>query len=513
MPGRTEFSFDFAREQPRQARRNNPEQAMRILLLGDFSGRKNRGLSNQDDLLNRQVYKVDVDNVAAVMARIAPGLTLRFSDPAMPDIGIDLRQLDDFHPDVLLQKLDIFQGLLHLRERLQDPADFAAAAGELRTQVQLTARAADKAQTETPPAVPEDDAETLQRLLGQPSQKASRQAEIKGKNAADDYIRAIVADYVVPEAPPYRDVYLQAVDTAISAKMRMLLQNPDFQALESAWRALHDLVSGIESDALLSLHVLDVAREELFADLSSATQGLQTSAVYRLLVERHAEAFGGIPWAVLAGNYTFACDADDIALLVGMGVLASHAGGPFLAAADPRILGCRSLAGTPDAHDWPEPDPQCTQRWQALRQSPVANWLGLALPRVLMRLPFGRETEELESFDFEEITQAQGHEAFLWGNPAFYCALLLARSFTDSGWDMQPGDDLQIEDLPAYIYQENGESKLLPCAEVCLSENTMVKILDQGLMPFISHRSSNIIRLARFQSLADPAAALAGPWS
>lgn len=143
----------------------------------------------------------------------------------------------------------------------------------------------------------------------------------------------------------------------------------------------------------------------------------------------------------------------------------------------------------------------------------MATWLGLALPRLLMRLPYGRETEELECFDFEEMTPAQGHEAFLWGNPAFYCALLLARSFSASGWAMQPGDELQIEDLPAYTFQENGESRLQPCAEVCLSENTMVKILDQGLMPFISHRSLNIVRLARFQSLADSAQALAGPWS
>jgi type VI secretion system protein ImpC len=110
------------------------------------------------------------------------------------------------------------------------------------------------------------------------------------------------------------------------------------------------------------------------------------------------------------------------------------------------------------------------------------------------------------------MTVAQEHEDFLWGNPAFHCALLIARSFTEQGWSMQLGNYLEIDNLPAYILKQNGESRLQPCAEVCLSDNAMEKILNQGIMPFISHRSSNIVRLARFQSVAEPLKALAGPW-
>ena len=130
-----------------------------------------------------------------------------------------------------------------------------------------------------------------------------------------------------------------------------------------------------------------------------------------------------------------------------------------------------------------------------------------------MRLPYGPDTEPLETFEFEEIplTQEQ-HQALLWGNPAFYCALLIARSFSEKGWSMRLGDYLEIDELPAYIIKQHGESMLQPCAEVCLSDKAMEKILDQGIMPFISHRSRNIARLARFQSVAEPLKALAGPW-
>jgi type VI secretion system protein ImpC len=90
--------------------------------------------------------------------------------------------------------------------------------------------------------------------------------------------------------------------------------------------------------------------------------------------------------------------------------------------------------------------------------------------------------------------------------------ILIARSFREQGWSMQLGDYLKIDDLPAYIIKEHGESALQPCAKICLSDNAMEKILNQGIMPFISHRSSNIARLARFLFVAEPLKALAGPW-
>jgi type VI secretion system protein ImpC len=40
------------------------------------------------------------------------------------------------------------------------------------------------------------------------------------------------------------------------------------------------------------------------------------------------------------------------------------------------------------------------QRWQALRHSSAAPWLGLALPRLLMRLPYGPDTDAVDGFDF-----------------------------------------------------------------------------------------------------------------
>ena len=42
--------------------------------------------------------------------------------------------------------------------------------------------------------------------------------------------------------------------------------------------------------------------------------------------------------------------------------------------------------------------------------------------------------------------------------------------------------------------------------------HAMQALLTRGIMPLLGHRQRNVVRLARFQSLADPPAALAGGW-
>ena len=227
------------------------------------------------------------------------------------------------------------------------------------------------------------------------------------------------------------------------------------------------------------------------------------------MVKAHS---GGEPWSVLVGDYSFTTEAQNLSLLAALGAIASQAGGPFLAAADASMLGCRSLLETPDPRDWKVKDKQAEQAWQTLRQSSVAEWIGLAQPRILLRLPYGKTSDPLEYFDFEELRPQHAHEDYLWGNPAFACALLIAMAFQTKGWSMQPGDYLDVEDLPAFTFEEEGEAKMMACAELFLIERAAEAMLDRGVMPMISYRNRNAVRLMRFQSIAEPLKALSGSW-
>ncbi len=473
---------------------------MRILVLGDFSGAQDR-----PPLAERRPRAVDLDNLEDLMGRMGVRVGLRLDDGSAVEIG--LQELDEFHPDTLYRRLDLFARLRDLHRRLRSDSDYAVAATELRSLLNMPS-AADKAsaETQTPTANTEDDAATLDRLLGRPAGAAGH--ESRGEDAAlAGLLREAIADHIVPDADPGQQVYRDAADQAIAELMRSVLHHPAFRAREALWRGLHFLVTRLELDEELQLFVLDVAKEELLEDVRQAGQQLDGSATYRLLAE-HA-GFDAESWSLLVGHYRFSTSEDDALLLAALGSIAECAGGPFLAEADAAILGCRSWTETPDPRDWQVAE-DVAQRWAALRQSSAAKWIGLALPRMLMRLPYGEATDEIDAFPFEELADPEDPDQYLWGNPALACAALIGQAYRERGWQMEPGDLRDIGDLPAHSYRLEGESRLTPCAEIYLTEAAADRIIERGLMPLVSIRGSNAARLLRFQSIADPPSPLAG---
>jgi type VI secretion system protein ImpC len=277
--------------------------------------------------------------------------------------------------------------------------------------------------------------------------------------------------------------------------MRKLLHAPAFQALESAWRGVQWLIQSLELDESLQLHLFDVGRDELLADIVAAQGQLAKTGLYRALADRWRNMPGGQGWTVLTGLYRFGPSDADIGLLAALGILASQAGGPFVAAGDVALAG---------------EDPAKLAGWHSLRHSEAAPWIGLAAPRVLLRLPYGRRSNPVTSFAFEEFQGLPTHEDYLWGAGSLAIALLIGRAFTARGWDFEPGDEREIGDLPAYSYEQDGERELQACAESYLGETAGQLLLNAGLMPVLSHRHANAVTVMRFQSVAEPAQGLAG---
>ena len=138
--------------------------------------------------------------------------------------------------------------------------------------------------------------------------------------------------------------------------------------------------------------------------------------------------------------------------------------------------------------------------------------LPLALPRLLMRRPYGKQSDAVAAFEFEEWTSESSHATYLWGNPALACACLLGQSFRQSGWNLEPGELVELGGLPVHVFKQEGESRMIPCAEIWLNETAAEDYLERGLMPFLSIRGRDAIRLARFQSVSEPARPLEGRW-
>jgi len=488
-------------ERRERLERPEPDTPFRIAILGDFSGRANRGAIDAK-LQGRKPVPIDRDNFEDVLRRFAPELRLPLGTPDSPSVAMKFLDLDDFHPDGIFERVRIFQALRETRDRLNDRSTYDQAAAEVRSWSEQPAPSSTPAQSTSPPDSSRLSAhELFEQTL---SATETRSGGARPTRALDDFqavLRDIVAPYVEPKPDPQKPDLIAQVDAAISGQMRALIHHPDFQALEAAWRAVFFLIRRLETGENLKIFLLDIAKSELAADLV---------ATYELLVEP-AGVPGAESWALLAGNYTFGPGDEDTTILARMAALARHAGAPFVAAASPSVLGCLSVAETPEPRRW-RSDTENAKTWQALRNIPQANWLGLALPRFLVRLPYGRRTDAVEQFDFEEMAGPENHEEYLWGNPAFACAYLLGEAFLESGWDLRPGEMDRIEGLPAHVYRVNGESHLKPCAEVLLTENAAEAILDKGVMPILSIKGSDSVRLLQFLSVAEPAAPLSGRW-
>jgi type VI secretion system ImpC/EvpB family protein len=298
---------------------------------------------------------------------------------------------------------------------------------------------------------------------------------------------------------------IDAVDALIADRMRAILHHPDFQALEAAWRGVQLLTRRIETVANLKIDLLDWSKESLATDLEGVAS-LREADLCKLLVDRPP---GSPPWAVVAADYEFAATQSDVEMLGRIAQIAAQAHTPFIAGASSTIFGCPSVAAAPDPEDWQDPDELSAGMWRQLRQLPQATSLGLAAPRLLLRLPYGRDATPLERFDFEEIPTPR-HESYLWGNPSLACICLLAQTFSETGWNMAGRLYRDLADLPTHVFDDDGESRVKPCAEAVLRDRAIERILDSGIMPLQSFADRGAVRLVRLQSLADPPAALAG---
>ncbi|HEY3974388.1 MAG TPA: type VI secretion system contractile sheath large subunit [Candidatus Sulfotelmatobacter sp.] len=493
-----------------------PETPFCVAILGDFSGRANRRIVNVETIGERRAVLVDRDNFDEVLSRA--GVEIRL---AMGNDSLQLRfsELDDFHPDRVFQNLEIFGKLRDLRGRLQDSARFREAADELELGSSAAVRESERLEA-LPAAAPVASrlasGSLLDEMIEQSEARAitssyERSNERSGKRRDDvgEFARRIVAQHLVNSPDPRQPEVLAVIDNAIGGLMSAILHHPDWQALEAIWRATFLLVRQLETGSNLKLYLFDITKQELAADLGSGND-LRNTGTYRLLVEKSVGTQGAEPWAILVGNYRFGPSEDDTRLLFRMAEVAQGAGAPFLAEAEAQLLGCSSLESTPHPREWALPGKLA--RWSELRRQTEASAVGLALPRFLLRLPYGKKTSALESFDFEEMTDKRVHEDYLWGNPAFATALLLAESFSEAGWEMHPGSVAQIDNLPIHVYSRNGQLESQPCAEVALPEDAVERMIEDGLIPLISFKDRDLVRVARFQSVADPARGLAGRW-
>jgi type VI secretion system protein ImpC len=469
-----------------------PGPAFRLAVMGDFSGRASMGgLETGAKLAARKPHKVDVDDLDSLIERLAITVSVPVDEEGHV-LSVPIRCMDDFHPDQLIEAVPVLASLLEMRRSLQSRSGFDRAAKEVLSwsdEIPLPPAPSRRAR---------GSAIATDRRLSDFARLTGRGQG--GEAEPDDLIRRLVGPYIVPARDSRQEALVARVDAALSGAMRRVLHHPDFQAAEALWRGLDFLVRRVETGARLQIVLYDVSAEELAADLAAADQ-LENSGLYALLVEQPKLDANQGPLSLLAGLYQFEPTPPHADLLGRVAQIAGAAGAPFVTGIGPEGLKA-------PMHDW---HPITRQAWDALRALPASAYLGLATPRFLLRMPYGKRTDPIDAFAFEEFTRETGLSAMLWGHPALLVATLVAETWLRNPKAMQLGSIATIGDLPVYIYHDtDGEQIALPCAERLFSERQAIQVSSTGVNPVVSLRGRPEVRVAGLKSVAG--GDLAGRW-
>ncbi len=463
------------------------ESPFHLAVIGDFSGRANRmALYTADELAVLKGHNVDVDTAEDLPARFKINIDL---DLAGDDkvIRFEPRCIEDFHPDEIIEEFEIFDELKALRSSLKNPGTFSNAAATIDEWLENKGEKPVRQRNSRGSVVAVDKKlSDFSALIDRPVEEHEEADDLS------ELIGNIVSPYITQADDPQLDDYLEIVEQVMTTTLRKILQNADFQSLESVWRVIDMLSRRIETSTSLKITLYDISAEDFAHDLS-ATNKLEETGLYRLFVENALQDGGvGTPSAIV-GLYTFDMTPPHAELLGRMSKICAHAHSPFLTSLD-RNNATRNFKEVPKITE---------KTWNSLRAMPESNYIGVSLPRFMLRMPYGAKTDPIDAFEFEEFDEKVGLKAMLWGNPAALVGLVLAKDYETNGGGMKPGSILTINEMPFhYVHDQYGDQVALPCTDRMISHRTVEPLMKQSWMPLVSMKGTPEVRIASLHGLA-----------
>ena len=468
-------------------------------------------------LKDRKLIEIDRDNFNKVLEGVAPQLKLSGCANVLPGGQGDLagtlviRAMDDFTPVHVIRQVEPMNVIYDARARIRflqakaevsDPLaryldkvcgmDDEGKAARAELVGMFDAQAGAGAWQEVAPkgevadligpngmALEEPEWKTFQGLLGQFAVDVAAKIEAAPPKGA----AALIDDHVAE------------TDRALGAQLDVILHSPGYQRLEATWRGLFYLVTRSETGAMLKLRVLNASKKDLLDDLTKAVE-FDQSGLFKMIYEAEYGTYGGLPFSMLMGDYEFGRHPDDTALLFKIAEVAAAGHAPFIASAYAKLFDLAAfdeLAKPRDLQKIFESVELST--WRSFRDSEDSRYVTLALPRVLLRLPYGPDTAPCDGINYKEDVGVNDTGKFLWGNAAFILAERITNAFSLYGWTAAirgvEGGGL-VEGLPVYTYEsDQGDVTMICPTQVAITDRREKELNDLGFMSICHCKGTN----------------------
>ncbi|MBL8181464.1 MAG: type VI secretion system contractile sheath large subunit [Blastocatellia bacterium] len=298
------------------------------------------------------------------------------------------------------------------------------------------------------------------------------------------------------------------IDRLVSAQMNEIMHHEEFQKLEASWRGLHHLIKNSLTGPQLKIKVMSVTKADMLKDFERALE-FDQSAMFKKIYEEEYGTFGGAPFGALIGDFEFGNHPQDMALLENISQVAAAAHAPFISAASAGMFGWDSFSEMSEVRDVSKIfDRTEYMKWRSFRESEDSRYVGLTIPHVLMREPYGAATKPTETFRFEEDVDGKDHKKYLWGNAAYAMGTRLTEAFSMHGWCVAirgvEGGGL-VEGLPTHTFEtDEGEVAMKCPTEVAITDRREKEFADNGFMPLVHCKGTDYAAFFGTQSANKP---------
>lgn len=316
----------------------------------------------------------------------------------------------------------------------------------------------------------------------------------------------------------HRDLIQQliaVIDRALSRQLNMIIHAPAFQQLEASWRGIQWLLLEVPNDKAIQVKLLNVSYRELSRDILNAIE-FDQSLLFNKIYSSEFDQAGGKPFGLLIGDYYFSHrispqQGDGLSVLSAMSKIAAAAFAPFVSGLHPSFFGLDEFSELkPSLNLNAIFRQQEYNRWQQLRLGDDARFIGLVLPRVLIRKPYNAHGVHLNHRYFTETVSR--HSDYLWANACYAYAMVAINAFIETGWfaDMRGVNPKTysggvVTQLPRDHHAPTpGHTQCKLSTEIAITDQQERALTDQGFLALKDYPQLQLSVFYSSQSIQKP---------